>query len=367
MIRPSLALSLFCILASIALFGGDTNLISFATTKDVEAACIHLRQVGLWAFVDEASANGLASPTIHSKYWVDKLPVTNQMQEAAFRHFGHEMAVLLNDAALEYQKHPCKGEEAIRVENLLRLSKWLWRSGGYENYRMACRAEGAAGMVLARVVVNPDVPVETIEKLFELFMTDEQDALIRAGILWEESNGVIDVRGKARRFEDKGSFERDWNDYLRKASKKVSVRSLFHYTEFKKELETKIPDLVFFCDDTTLPSPRTIVTTWNCKQHFTTCVFGGRPINLGTVRTLFLFRKSIGGFPAPPNAVEDRDSYGSYYNDIWDSHAGNLDYSGHGAGRTYYDVIHNDFWDWESLEIVKHERNKLRCEEEKSR
>ena len=88
---------------------------------------------------------------------------------------------------------------------------------------------------------------------------------------------------------------------------------------------------------------------------------------MGTVRTLYLFRKTIGRFPTPPKSNADRDSYGSFYNDVWDAQAKRFDYSGHGAGRTYYDVIHNDFWDWEALEIVKNERNKLRCTEENPR
>ena len=367
MLRPNSALALISFLTSLTLFGGDANLISFSTVNDVEASRIHLRQAGLWAFVNEASAQGVAAPKIHSKYWVDKLPVTNQVQEAAFRNFGYEIAVLLNDAALKFQKHPSRDEEVMRVENLLHLSTWLRQTGGYENYRMACRAEGAAGMVLARVIVNPEVSVETIEKLFELFLTEKQDAIIRADILWEESNGVFDVRDKARSFEEKGDFERDWNGFLRKASKKVDVRPLFHYTEFRSELEVKIPTLVFFCDDTSLPIPRSIVTTWDYKQHFTTCVFGGRPINLGTVRTLYLFRKTIGRFPTPPQPDADRDSYGSFYNDVWDAQAKRFDYSGHGAGRTYYDVIHNNFWDWEALEIVKYENNKRQSERARSK
>ena len=351
--RICIAYSLAVLSLAVLSYGKDADTISFSTINEIEAARFHLKAKGVWKFVDEALAQGVAPPRMHSKYWVDKLPVTNQPQEAAFRDFGYEVAIQLNDFSLEFYKHPSADEEVGRVENLLRLAGWLRQSGGYENYRMARRAEGAAGMLLARAIVNPDVSVETIKKLIGLFLTEEQSAVIRADILWEESNGVIDVRGKASSFEDKGSFERDWNDYLRKVGKKVDMWKLFHYSELKSELEAKIPDLIFFCDDTALPSPRSIVTTWDRKQHFATCVFGGCLINFNVIRNLFLFRKEVGGFPLPKKENATRDDFATYYDDLWIPYEKKYGPIGPGAGRHYFDILHNDFTAWETHAVLR--------------
>ena len=352
--RICIAYSVAVLSLAVVSYGKDADTISFLTVNEVEAARLHLRVKGIWKFVDEALAQGVAPPRMHSKYWVDKLPVTNQPQESAFRDFGYEVAVQLNGVSLEFYKHPSTDEEVGRVKRLLRLAAWLRQPGGYENYRIARRAEGAAGMLLARVIINPDVPIETIEKLIDLFLSEEQSAILRADILWEESNGVIDVRGKARRFEEKGSFEHDWNGFLRKVDKKVDIWKLFHYSELKPELEQKIPGLVFFCDDTTPPSPRSIVATWNLKQHFATCVFGGCLINFNVIRNLFLFRREIGGFPLPNKENATRDDFATYYDDLWIPYEKKYGPIGPGAGRHYFDILHNDFTDWETHEVLRH-------------
>ncbi len=345
-------MSLFSI--AVSSFGEQAEMISFSSVREVELACLHLRGRGIWGFVDDASKLGVQPPRIHSKYWVDKQPVTNQVLETVFRKFGYEVAVQLNDVSLEFYNHPLADEEVDRVKNLLHLATWLRQPGGYENYRIARRAEGVAGMLLARAITNPDVPVEAIEKLMDLFLSEEQSSIVRADILWEESNGIIDVRDKARRFEDKGSFEFDWNLFLRKASKKIDIWKLFHYSELKPELESKIPDLVFFCDDSTPPNPRSIVATWNLKQHFATCVFDGGLINFRVIRNLLLFRKKVGGFPQPSKINASRDDFASYFDEVWTPFEMKYGPIGPGVGRHYFDILHNDFTDWETHEVLRH-------------
>ncbi len=150
--RFCIAYSLAVLSLVVVVYGMDAETISFSTVKEVEAARLHLKAKGVWKFVDEALSQGVTPPRMHSKYWVDKLPVTNQPQESAFRDFGYEVAVQLNNVALEFYNHPSGDEEVGRVKRLLRLAAWLRQPGGYENYRIARRAEGAAGMLLARVI-----------------------------------------------------------------------------------------------------------------------------------------------------------------------------------------------------------------------
>ena len=96
----------FCVAYSLAVlsltvvsYGMAADTISFSTVKEVEAACLHLKAKGVWKFVDEALSQGVTPPRMHSKYWVDKLPATNQPQESASRDFGYEVAVQLNDVS----------------------------------------------------------------------------------------------------------------------------------------------------------------------------------------------------------------------------------------------------------------------------
>ena len=120
------------------------------------------------------------------------------------------------------------------------------------------------------------VPNAVIEKYFSMFPTDERKAVLRADILFEESRGVMDVREAAKQFSDKGDFESQWTVHLRAAFRHFdSMDVLSNYRQFRDRINLEEPKYSFFCEDERLPHVRSVVSTWNYKEHYTTCVHGG--------------------------------------------------------------------------------------------
>jgi hypothetical protein len=71
--RICIAYSLAVLSLAVVSYGKDADTISFSTINEVEAARLHLRVKGVWKFVDEALAQGVAPPRMHSKSWA--LPI----------------------------------------------------------------------------------------------------------------------------------------------------------------------------------------------------------------------------------------------------------------------------------------------------
>ena len=98
--------------------------------------------------------------------------------------------------------------------------------------------------------------------------------------------------------------------------------------------------------------------TVNDKEHYTTCVHGGRGINLKTIRGLYIFRKVIGFFPSIPDS---NDSYHVAYDVFfkeWEPYWQKHDIDGGVAGLCYYQTIHNELMDFETKEIVSNREAK---------
>ena len=216
----------------------------FSDAPSVEAARIHLHAVGVETFVAEAQKANVSAPRIHSRHWVDTLPMEateKRKLEEAYRDFGLELAKQLGDRAISFFDNPDRTAETNRFAWLLAVDEWVLGSCGYSNYRISRRIEGIAGVILARIITDFSVPNAVIEKYFSMFPTDERKAVLRADILFEESRGVMDVREAARQFSDKGDFESEWTAHLRAALRHFkSMDVLSNYRQFRDRIN-------FFC------------------------------------------------------------------------------------------------------------------------
>ena len=119
----------------------------FSDTPSVEAARIHLHAVGVETFVAEAQKANVSAPRIHSRYWVDTLPMEateKRKLEEAYRDFGLELAKQLGDRAISFFDNPDRTAETNRFAWLLVVDEWVLGSCGYSNYRISRRIEGIA-------------------------------------------------------------------------------------------------------------------------------------------------------------------------------------------------------------------------------
>ena len=355
---------MFGIMVALVASAEEVFVPCFSDIPSVEAARVHLHAVGVETFVAEAQKARISPPRIHSKYWVDTLPKEEKKKrdlEYAIRDFGLELARQLGDKAISFFDNPNPSVETNRLAWLLAVDEWLLAPGGYANYNMARRLEGIAGVVLARVITDFSVPNDEIEKFFSMFPTDERKAVLRADILFDESRGAMDVREAARSFSNKGDFESQWATHLRAAYRHFdSMDYLFNYGQFRDRINLEEPKYSFFCEDERLPHVRSVVNTWDYKEHYTTCVHGGGLINMNPLRSLYLFRKVVGKFPSIPDSG---DAYRDYHTTYWVFAEAWMPYErqygkGGGGGSVYYQTIHNELMDFETKEIVSNRETK---------
>lgn len=351
-------LSISGMMVAFAMLAEEPFVPRFADIPSVEAARKHLNAVGVETFVAEAQKGNVSPPHIHSRYWVDTMPAEAARErklEEAYRDFGLELARQLGDKAISFFDNPDRASETNRFAWLLAVDEWILGSCGYANYRISRRLEGIAGVILARIITDFSVPNDVIEKFFSMFPTEERKAMWRADILFEESRGAMDVREAARLFSNKGDFESQWTEHLRAALRHFdSTDKLCNYRQFRDRINSEEPEYSFFCEDERLPHVRTVVNTWDYKEHYTTCVHGGGFINLNPLRSLYLFRKVLGKFP---NLPDSGDAYRDYHATYWVFSEAWMPYErqygkGGGGGHVYYQTIHNELMDFETAEIV---------------
>ena len=359
-------LSISGVMVAFAMLAEEPFVPCFADIPSVEAARLHLHAVGVETFVAEARKANVSPPRIHSRYWVDTMPAEateERKLEEAYRDFGLELAKQLGDRAISFFDNPDRSAETNRFAWLLAVDEWVLGSCGYSNYRISRRIEGIAGVILARIIADFSVPNAVIEKYFSMFPTDERKAVLRADILFEESRGVMDVREAAKQFSDKGDFESQWTAHLRAAFRHFdSMDVLSNYRQFRDRINLEEPKYSFFCEDERLPHVRSVVSTWDYKEHYTTCVHGGGLINMSPLRSLYLFRKVVGNFPSIPDSG---DSYRDYHAAYWVFAEAWMPYErqygkGGSGGSVYYQTIHNELMDFETKEIVSNRGKTVR-------
>ena len=336
----------------------------FADVPSVESARIRLHAVGVETFFSEARKANVSPPRIHSKYWVDTLLEDEQEKrrlEYAYRDFGLELAKQLGDKAIDIYDHPHPAAETNRLGWLLDVAEWLNAPGGYGNYRIKRRLRYISGVVLARVITDDSVPLDEIGKQLERIIDEKQDAIERADVLFEESRGEMDVRDMASRFSNDGDFEIPWSVGLRAAYRHFgSMDCLFKYGQCRNRVNTEKTKYSFFCEDKELPRVRSVVNTWDYKQHYTTCIHQGGGLNMDTLRNLYLFRKIVGRLPSIPNSGDeyhDHDATVAIFKEVWRPYEQQYGRIGGGAGSYYYLVTHNKLMDFETEEIVSNRKS----------
>ena len=280
----------------------QTDTISFATKESADRASWLLREKGIRVFMNEVWRHGVDAPGIHSKYWLDQFTRDNlklAQLEKAYRDFGYEVAVQIEKLAFEIYENPDRGQEKERLDWLLRFSKWIMKPGRFENFRIGMRVEDAATMPLHRMAFSLDVSTDVIESYVSKFTTARECAIIRANILFEESNGVLDVRGLAKNVvegKDDG-FEAVWISQARDAYKHFGN----HMPEYTLDPEILMNEEIkysFFADDNTcLWGQNCIPNRWNRKCHKAVCVFTWPVRYLNLLTNILTFRKDVGEFP----------------------------------------------------------------------
>lgn len=362
-------------LVGITVFAHDDERISFATVQSTERAKAILHENGLRVFMDRVWAQGVTAPGIHSKYWLDQFTRDKPELyaiEKAYRDFGYELAIQIEDLAFEIYEKPDKSLEMERLDWLLRFSKWMLKPGKFENLRIGARVEEAATMPLLRVMFNFDIPTTEIESCFDRFNIGRENATLRATVLYEESNGVLDVRDlaeKAQEGEDDG-FEARWASLWVKAYRHFGEHIL-NYTTDSEILFSEEIKYNFFMDDTgDLGGRNSIPERWNGKYHKEVCVLGGRVWYLRQIHYVLIFRKDIGKFPdvVVPEGKDILETYQKYYfkKFRWDQRLTTADTTD--VAYLYLQFKHNEYMDHSTMRSYEtRNKPKVTIEEFESR
>lgn len=318
--NPKHAFALVVIAIATCAFAQSNVPISFATKESTELALRLLHDKGIRSFMDEAWRQGVDAPGIHSKYWLDQFTKGNHdlsRLERAYRDFGYEVAVQIEDMAFDIYANPDGGHERERLNWLLRFSKWVMKPGKFENFRIGMRVEDAATMPLHRMVFSLDFPTDEIESYAHKFTSAKECAAIRASIAYEESNGALDMRGLAAKAEDgkDDGFEALWIPLAREAYRHFG-NQMPEYTLDPEILMNEEIKYSFFADDNTcLWGRNCIPNRWDRKCHKAVCVFTWPVRYLNQLTNILTFRKDIGEFPdvdVPPGE-DARHAYESFY------------------------------------------------------
>ena len=340
-------------------FARGTPEISFETTASTGRTTERLRSKGIEAFMAEVWTNDVAAPRIHSLFFVEHLPPDNSelvALEMAYRDFGLELARRLDELAVAYQLRKLGMGDRVTLGWLHRFSKWVRACGGYGNYQMARRADALAWVALGRLVVDLGEDVSDFDGCVESFMSEKEEAVIRADILYEESFGTFDVRKEAADFTTKGNFEIRWGMGWKKGFEKHQAFVMDQYSKNKELFGNEDMAICFFADDSWASElSYSVPVNWDLKRHMRTCVYGGiRPrIDKSTV-SLHTFRKVVGKFPPPPEgaAADLERAYDDYYDKLWTPHEKKYGIGGGTAGRSYYRITHNEFMDAWTRELI---------------
>ena len=309
---------LFALMSGAILAAPDGSAcLDFNTIQGVRQATALLRVHGLTSFMDDAWRQGVVSPGIHSKYWVDQLD-QNALElkaiESAYRDFGREVAQQLDEVAAEIYTRPNRAQERKRLDWLLRFARWIRSPGKFENYRIAFRAENAATIPLLRMIVDTSIPENEIESAFSRFLSFRESAAMRAEIVFEESAGILDLRDLAEiAVEPDDGFEKRWIQLHREAYRHFNNR-LLHYSQDIALLKNEERKYTFPLDDEITSHNAT--NRWDAKLHKLVCVFSVQPMYLKQLKKVFEFRKLVGSFPdvEVPLGADMCQTYENYYN-----------------------------------------------------
>ena len=313
-------LSWVLIIVSSTILGADIDhgRVSFKTTRDIKSAIIHLHIVGLERFFAEIQSSGVPAPAIHSKYWVDQSTKNTGAiitKDTTVRDFGYEIALQLDRMAVDIHNNTNDLDNAKILDWLLSFKEWILSPGGYENFRIAARAENAATMPLLRLIMNLSIPNEDIERFFERFIDETQSARLRANILHEESSGLFDLRGNIDLLADQERLLANW--WVPRA-KETAERYGHRVLRYMYDFDMLNKDAIrynFFCPDDDRLFPRNLSNNWDNKEHKLICVFSIKADRLDSLRQVFAFRKAAGKFldVTVPNGMHPRHAYEDFY------------------------------------------------------
>lgn len=337
--------------------------VSFETVKEVERTRNLLHGVGIVRFIKIVEKDCVSAPGIHSKYWVDRFTREDPelaALETAYRDFGLDYLKEVDKLALRIFRNPDKANEQVRAEMLLRIASWIGAPGKFENYRIAMRTEEAATIPLLRIIVDADIPVGEAESLISRFTTQQKSASVRAEILYEESNGIVDMRELAKRADAGGDlFDREWIGLHEKSYKHFGRR--VEYLKSADILRSEPDGYAFFTDDS-FGAPYADSAYWDCKLHMMICVYRSQADALNALTEVLQFRKLAGSFPrvdVQPNQRE-RDAYENWYARKYEWILRQHRVSARTAAAYYVMSMRNTFADPQTRDLLER-RERLEC------
>jgi hypothetical protein len=326
----------------------------------VEALRSMLKRDGVCEMVSSAERLQWTAPRIRSAYWVYRLPKEDQDRiklETVKRELGLEIAKALDDEAVVVVEAADSATREAQAGCLLKVSQWLRSSHGYGNLQLTVRADSLAAIPIGHLVADLSYRTNRLETLVGSLMTLEQQQAIQIDVLKEEAPpGFTEGAAGTRQQKEERLYEAWQRGY------KVLVdwceHNGFHRTGKEGEWQQLPADLAFYHDDewSDEPRPNTTVGRWNRKLHVA-CIFGfGGGVVERHVRTLYLFRKTVGYFPTKAPKWRRKDDYLSpiqaAFMDAWEPYMKEHGVAGGAAGAYYEQILSNRFMDAETTAIV---------------
>lgn len=330
--------------------GFDDERITRHTTEVLKAQ-------GMMVFMDNICEQGVSVPKIHSRYWIDEhlaQDVRRKGIEDAYRDFGYELLLQADEYAIGAYEHPDPKKEMERLEWSLKVAKWLRGKDGYENHRLGLRFENIATMFLLRLIVDMQTDERQLEKVISEFISLEESARTRAEILFEESDGVLDVRNMVKGGDPRygPDFEPAWISYHRKVYKRYNM--LVEYKMDYELLKGEPAKIKFFADDDDF-YPHCSRYNWDQKEHKRVCVFGVSAMFLRPILGVFRFRKEMGDLPRMPGDKIDREAYRKFYLEKYPKwYKGMPDRAG--AGMYVAAALGNTYCDPETERLIEYRK-----------
>ena len=274
--------------------------------EEVRRMRADLARVGVVAFITNSALPQIA-PHIHSKYWVDRLPIVEierRDYEYEKREFGRDLVQQLEGCVFQDIRSMDTPTLEERSENLLLLAEWLSTSHGYGNYRLKRWAEHIALNGVVVLATRKEFAAAKIANYVARVAETDQNLPFRLDVLNEEAPHQFKLP-VIRLGVDEGCLQAQWVAHLRETDR--------HYRELYKQgkirrvsycfssVQHDDPVYAFYWDDCV--GDATIGESWDKKRHYGFCVGDIDRDCKGDVKKVLRFREEV-GVPLAPSSTE---------------------------------------------------------------
>lgn len=276
--------------------------------QDIAVLSQALSHGGIQELLAVAQSHRIASPCIHSDYWVQLLAKQNAQKtsfERMRRNFGRQLAVALEGEARRLRQPMPSGERALSAEKLFDLSDWLKTTIGYGNYFLIGRCLDVATVPLGYLIADVEYPVTTIETLMKRILPKDGISSIRFKVLNQEAPDQRfkeSILGGPARVDQ---LERLWSDAYKKVVKWEAAHQLRPIPNGQERRNRLPAELQYYCDDD-LDGRHTLVAQWDLKMHYAFVIGSYNAVmNLYPLKSLLIYRQKVGHFPKRAEYTEE--------------------------------------------------------------